>query len=79
MSYSPKIKASLAQHKRSMAKLPLGVQLGKLAVKQAVSVIEVAQRTGASRTTIYSWFAGHGVTNAYVPSVKRLIAELASN
>lgn len=54
----------------------LGVRLGRLAVRHKLSVQEIAARTGASRTTIYNWFAGRGVTNAYCPAVEELIAEL---
>jgi len=54
----------------------LGVRLGRLAVRKKVSVHEVALRTGASRTTIYNWFAGRGVTKAYRAAVQELIAEL---
>ena len=54
----------------------LGVVLGRLALKKAISVSEVAKRTGASRTTVYSWFAGRGITNAYKRTVEELIQEL---
>jgi len=54
----------------------LGAQLGRLAIKHKVSVQEVARRTGASRVTVYSWFSGGGVTNAYQPAVKKLIETL---
>lgn len=61
---------------RKLANAPLGVRLAKLAVKHDFSVINIAERTGASRTTIYSWFAGRGVTNAYKAVVTNLIDEL---
>jgi hypothetical protein len=54
----------------------LGVRLGRLAVRNKLSVQDLALRTGASRTTIYSWFAGKGVTNAYKRTVEDLIKEL---
>jgi len=54
----------------------LGVRLGRLAVKKRVSVQEIANRTGASRTTVYSWFAGGNVTNAYRNVVKTLLENL---
>jgi hypothetical protein len=74
MPYFQKTKDGL--RKRTGSKAPLGVQLGKLAVKSDYSVVRIAAYTGASRTTIYSWFAGKGVTNAYKASVSRLITEL---
>lgn len=54
----------------------LGVKLGRLAVQKDVSVQDIATRTGASRTTVYSWFSGRGVTNAYQKTVTELIAAL---
>lgn len=54
----------------------LGVRLGRLAVRKKVSVQEIATKTGASRTTVYNWFAGGGVTNAYKDRVLALIQEL---
>jgi hypothetical protein len=56
--------------------MTLGVKLGRLATRRKISVQELAARTGASRTTIYSWFAGRGVTNAYRKPVEELIKEL---
>jgi transcriptional regulator with XRE-family HTH domain len=54
----------------------LGARLGKLAVKRGLSVAQIALLTGASRTTIYSWFAGGTVTNAYRRTVEDLITQL---
>lgn len=47
-----------------------------MAVRKKVSVQEIATKTGASRTTVYNWFAGGGVTNAYKDRVLALIQEL---
>lgn len=74
MPYFQKTKDGL--RKRTGAGAPLGVRLAKLAVKHDFSVIQIAARTGASRTTVYSWFSGRGVTNAYKAAVQQLIAEL---
>lgn len=54
----------------------LGVRLGRLAIRKRISVQEIAAKTGASRTTVYNWFSGGGVTNAYKASVQALIQEL---
>lgn len=54
----------------------LGVRLGRLAIQKRMSVQDIAHKTGASRTTIYNWFAGRGVTNAYKDRVQALIVEL---
>lgn len=56
--------------------MTMGVRLGRLALRRRVSVQEIAERTGASRTTVYSWFAGRGITNAYRKPVEALIKEL---
>ena len=74
MPYFQKTKDGLRGRRATNA--PLGVRLAKLAVKLDFSVIDIAKKTGASRTTVYSWFAGRGVTNAYKASVTNLIAEL---
>ena len=57
----------------------LGLVLRKQAHRKKFSVIKVAAFTGASRTTVYSWFAGGGVTNAYRPVVTALIESLKSD
>jgi predicted DNA-binding transcriptional regulator AlpA len=54
----------------------LGPRLGKAAVKHGLSVQQISALTGASRTTVYSWFAGGTVTNAYRRTVERLISSL---
>ena len=51
----------------------LGTRLGKLAVRRGYSVIKVAAYTGATRQSIYNWYAGHKVSPAYVPVVKALV------
>ena len=57
----------------------LGPTLGKLAVKRDLSVQRIANLTGASRTTVYTWFAGGTVTNAYRRTVERLISSLRAD
>jgi hypothetical protein len=56
--------------------ITLGSKLGRLAVLRGFSVVQVALHTGASRTTVYSWFTGGHVSNAYRPAVQRLIITL---
>lgn len=60
---------------RTGGKTP-GLQLARLAVTHGVSVMEVADCVGAARQTVYNWYAGRGVTNAYLPRVERLIKKL---
>ena len=51
----------------------IGLTLARLALKQELSLREIAYIIGASRMTVYNWTKGRGVTNAYVPSVEKLI------
>lgn len=71
MPYHANTKATI-----KLAAKTLGSQLGRLAVKKQMSVVQIAQLTGASRTTVYSWFAGKGITNAYRHAVANLINKL---
>lgn len=57
----------------------LGSRLGRLAIKKNLSVQHIARITGASRTTVYSWFAGNGITNAYQNTVADLINKLRTS
>ena len=71
MAYHTRTKATI-----KLASKTLGSQLGRLALKKNVSVQQIAHSTGASRTTVYSWFAGKGITNAYRAVVADLINKL---
>jgi len=73
MSYQEKTKTRIRA-----APAGLGKRLGMLAMRRRLSVMDIAQRTGASRTTVYSWFAGGPVTNAYKPAIASLLQELRS-
>jgi hypothetical protein len=50
----------------------LGPQLGRAAIRLGFSVVRVATATGATRATVYSWFYGNEVSNAYRAAVTRL-------
>lgn len=39
-------------------KTSLGVKLGRMCIKQDISVAEVAIQLGVSRQTVYNWFVG---------------------
>lgn len=71
MPYQQKTKNRVKQAGRG-----LGARLGKLAIKHGVSVQEIAEKTGASRTTVYSWISGGNVTNAYKPAILTLLEAL---
>ncbi len=51
----------------------LGPQLGRAAVRIGFSVARISQITGATRATIYNWFYGNDVSNAYRMAVTSLI------
>ena len=53
-----------------------GTRLAKLAVPKGLSVQQIATITGASRPTVYNWFAGKGVSKAYKAHVQALIHKL---
>lgn len=71
MTYHAKTKQLVKQAAQGQ-----GSRLGKLAIAKGLSVQQIALLTGASRSTVYSWFAGKGVTNAYRPVVHDLIFRL---
>lgn len=71
MSYHAHTKANI-----KLAAKTLGSKLGRLAIRRQLSVVQIAKLTGSSRTTVYSWFAGKGVTNAYRRPVADLINKL---
>jgi len=50
----------------------LGPQLGRAAIRLDFPIMRIASLTGATRATIYSWFYGNQVSNAYRSAVTRL-------
>jgi transcriptional regulator with XRE-family HTH domain len=74
MAYSEKMRGAV----KAVPAKTIGARLARLAIKKGISVQEVAKRTGASRTTVYNWFLGGDVSNAYLPRVERLAAELTA-
>lgn len=74
----------MAYHKEIVDKvktLPvtLGVRLGRWAIYLDLPATKIARATGASRQTVYNWFAGNSVTNAYKPAVERVIKCMQSS
>lgn len=63
-----------AQNPRKTA----GVFLAKLAVRHELSAAQIAVLTGASRATVYNWFAGRAVSNAYKKAVSEITTILRS-
>lgn len=73
MSYHTKTRIALRT-----APNTLGVRLGRIAVRRGISVIDVAAKIGASRATVYSWFMGKAVSNAYRKPVEKYLQELTA-
>ncbi len=65
----------------SIAKAPktLGNQLGRWASHRGLPVTKLAIATGATRQTLYNWFAGGNVTQAYRERVADILAILRSS
>lgn len=74
MAYTPQIRAKLKRAPSS-----LGVQLGRAAIALDFPVTDVARATGASRMTVYNWYSGREVTNAYRRHVQTLITILKNS
>jgi DNA-binding XRE family transcriptional regulator len=55
----------------------LGVQLGKLCIRNDISVAYIASELGISRPTVYNWFLGYTNPSASLtPSVSKLLTKL---
>jgi hypothetical protein len=57
----------------------LGNQLGRWAVHLDFPVTKISKLTGATRQTVYNWFAGGEVFGAYRPAVTNLLTILRSS
>jgi hypothetical protein len=68
MPYSDAVKKSTAAAPKTM-----GNQLGRWAIHLDFPVMSIAKYTGATRQTVYNWFSGTDVTNAYKERVKSLL------
>jgi predicted DNA-binding protein YlxM (UPF0122 family) len=70
IGYSQKIAKANAKADTGM----LGVRLGRLCIKQGVSVIDIANHFKISRTAVYNWFTGlNEVSSKYEQEAKNLI------
>lgn len=74
MPYSRAVKISIAQGRKS-----LGNQLGRWAVSLDLPVTKLALATGATRQTLYNWFSGGEVTNAYRERVETVLTILKAS
>jgi hypothetical protein len=74
MAYSPQIIATVKKAPKT-----LGNQLGRWAVHLDFPVTKIAELTGASRQSVYNWFAGGEVFVAYRPAVTNLLKILQSS
>ena len=50
-----------------------GLELARLAILRDISIKEIAYLLGASRMTVYNWFSGGKITNAYQQRVTQLV------
>ena len=66
--YSPAVRSRVAGRATT-----LGRALAKQAVKKEMSVLQLCYLLGTSRGTIYGWYAGGTVSNAYKDRVQELI------
>jgi transcriptional regulator with XRE-family HTH domain len=57
--YSVKFTEAVAKANQEL----VGVMLARLCIKKDISVIEVANHFGVSRTAIYAWFLGRSTPN----------------
>lgn len=56
----------------------LGVQLGRICIKNNISAKDVAEFFGVSRMTVYNWFKGKTVVSGkYADKMDKLIAKLS--
>jgi hypothetical protein len=68
MPYSDRTKEAIAN-----APVGLGKELGVWSLTRDISVLRIAKATGATRQTVYNWFLGGEVANAYKQRVEKLI------
>ena len=55
----------------------IGVRLGRVCIERDIPVVQVAQRLGVTRATVYNWFCGvTAPQDPVVPQVEALITEL---
>lgn len=53
----------------------LGVALGRVCIAKGISVVDVADAFGVSRTAVYNWFKGDSVPHPLLtPQIQRYIA-----
>lgn len=74
MSYSEKTKALVYDAPKT-----LGNRLGRWAIHHGFPVTKIALSTGATRQTVYNWFAGGEMLAAYTDRVKTLTTILETS
>ena len=71
-NYSEKFRLELAKLNDNL----LGVKLAKLCVKADIPPIQIAEKCGVSRLTVYTWFRGGAIRSRNLDKIKILIKEL---
>lgn len=74
MAYSPQVIDTVKKAPKT-----LGNQLGRWAVHLDFPVTKISKATGASRQSVYNWFAGGEVFVAYRPVVEALLSILKTS
>lgn len=75
MSYGYSLKVVLLNQKADQTRL--GVRLGKKCIKLGIPVVDIAERLGVSRQTVYNWFIGdYEPTKELTDSVRNLIRNI---
>lgn len=68
---------NLVQANKKASAGSLGVALGRICIRRGISVIQLAERFGVSRMTIYNWFKGANTPHADVADqIQRYIKSL---
>ena len=68
---------NLVSLNKSASARSLGVKLGRICIKHGVPVVEVAERLGVSRQSVYGWFAGRTKPSVHVTArIEKFIIRL---
>lgn len=57
---------SLVQANKAASARLLGVALGRHCIKRGISVMDIAEKFGVSRATVYLWFKGTSIPRSGV-------------
>ena len=52
----------------------LGLRLALFAARHKLTVIDIAEATGATRQTVYNWFAGRPISPVYRKALAKFLS-----